>query len=158
MTTLRLFEHRCGACANEFRAPVLAGPYGDLLVRSAQPGSERVFPMDEAVADELSHILDSLDTQARSEVEAAKLFQCALSIVLDRDLDGSEFEVSRLPACPACGSSKIQDWWSVEPPLVFEEELPVVSHEGWSGLSEHQKRVRVKHFLEARESCLSSGS
>lgn len=155
MTTLRLFEYRCLPFGHRFKAPVLAHSYGDLLVRSARPRSERLFRMGDPVGDELSVLLVELTrpgSTRRSEREQGRLFQLALSAVLDPDCDGSKFEVGRPPACPVCGSLEIEDWASVEPAIVFDTELPLATHQDWDELDRSGKLERVRGVVERSDS------
>jgi len=150
MTTLRLFEYRCSPHGHRFEAPVLARTYGDLLVRSARPKSERVFRMDDPLGDELASMLAEViqsEGLRLSEREQGQLFRVTLSVALDPDSDGSSSQVGKPPSCPICGSLDIEDWASIEPPIVSETELPLASHRDWDELEARSKWGRIRGVL-----------
>lgn len=148
MTLVRAFEYVCEN-GHTFRCPVPAGSYGTLIARSRRPRSERlVRTFDDPVHDELEALLRKVAPNW-SDGAIDDIHQSALSVVLDRDTDGSEFVVSRPPACPVCGSDTIDSWQSVEPPVIWEEDLPVAGHVHWEGLTEAEKMERLKRFLDA---------
>lgn len=150
MTTLRLFEYRCWPQGHRFEASVLAQTYGDLLVRSVRPRSERVFRMDDPVREEMKSLLTELTRSEGlrlSNGEQRELFRFALSAVLDPDCNGSKFSVGRPPACPVCGSLEMEDWVSAEPPIIFDTELPLATHDDWDELEPSSRRERIRDVV-----------
>jgi hypothetical protein len=147
MILLRAFEYTCRK-GHTFRSPGAAESYGTLIARSRRPQSERlVRTFDDPIHDELESLLRKVAPNW-SDKAIDDVHQLALSVVLDHDIDGSEFVVGGSPVCPVCATDKIDAWQSVEPPVIWEDDLPFVDHVRWDGMAEAEKIGLLKSFLE----------
>ncbi|MCK5944077.1 MAG: hypothetical protein KAI24_18980 [Planctomycetes bacterium] len=127
--------------------------YGEFLLRSARDGTRRhLYAIDNPVYDELlQRIAAHPRYRDRSKDDRADAVQRVFGITCDGSLGSTDLRIRRGPKCPMCGSDEVVDWVIPDPPRFIECEIPSVTHDGWSRLSEAEKQAMLDAALAEDE-------
>jgi hypothetical protein len=140
-------EFTCGECRTILRAPVpVVADYGTLTYRSEGRGTLAIVnALEDPTFDEISHLTEQLqEVAAATARERGAAIQWVFGATADYDIDGSRFGVDFPPRCPNCESNNVVDFTVIEPPEFVDVELPLLSHDHWSGLDEPDKMTDVR--------------
>jgi hypothetical protein len=65
-------------------------------------------------------------------------------VACDPDDGGLPFAIDASPPCKRCGSTNTKSRGFVDPPKIFEMNIPPVTHERWNRLTEQEKAEAVR--------------
>jgi hypothetical protein len=144
---LILTHYVCSKCSNEFDAPELpSGSYGDFLLRSAVGEIAYLNGIEDPTYEEVSRLL-ARDPSAAilGPFERAGALQKVYGkVACDAGPSGAPFHIGANPKCPRCHCQEMASWMEKEPPEFVDLDVPIVTHEQWNLLSEHEKIERVR--------------
>jgi Zn ribbon nucleic-acid-binding protein len=141
--------YECGNCLRAFECPDLPeGVYGEATMRS---DTGRRAYIDLVDLPELSEVLDILKemTPGIAEPRLYELSNYAFPAACDVAPDGTRYQFNKFPSCPRCGSVNILNWNPKEPVEIVECDMPTITHAVWRGLSDEEKKQRVRNAIKA---------
>ncbi len=147
---LQMYNYQCNKCKNKFKAPELIGdPYGEFLLRSPA-GEMRYLPaMNSEVYLNAGDMVDEYLKDTRlSSVGKAKVLHQIFSLACDLAADSSEFKIGGDPICPACQGNNMYSWEPTHPAEIIEVEVPLVTHNHWSKLTDLDKQQKIQEAVD----------
>ena len=143
---LILTHYVCSKCANEFDAPELpSGSYGDFLLRNAAGEIAYLNGIEDPTYEEVSRLLARDPSTAKlGTFERAGVLQNIYGkVACDAGPSAAPFHIGANPKCPRCDSQEMASWIEKEPPEFVDIDVPLVTHEHWNLLNEHEKIERI---------------
>lgn len=146
---LVLFNYVCANCGHDFQAPDTAGGYGEFVLRSEiSDVPAYVAAFEDSVFGEVSELLRSIQAyRGLDDSTAADLFQRVFGAACDPAPDGTTWDLTRFPACPACGSREMRSWDAAG--CRYNGPELAISHDGWNALDRAGKEDLLRAAVKA---------
>lgn len=148
MRTYQAFTARCKTCGAVFELLDEGQAYDMRMLRSRKSNVHaKVMCDSDGVFNEVWGIVKGLLSGSQlAEIERSERFSAVFGAICDPASDGSEFDMTGRPFCPACGERNIS-FGPTQPPAFRSADIPDVSHRAWDRLSDEEKRKRVEALL-----------
>jgi hypothetical protein len=145
---LQLYRYTCRDCQKYFKVPELpVDPYGEFLLTS-ETGDVAYLNADVKEFSEISELVDqNKRVKKMDEDKRADIFHEIYVYICDLALDGSRYDMLRLPLCPYCHSNKNLSWMPTYPAEYVYEEVKALPHHRWNQLTEDEKKELIDNEI-----------